>query len=370
MGGELRVGSTLDRRWILRRVVALAEHAVIYEAGHAFLDRVASIVVGHPEDRERMLEEASARDRTYHPGVLGVLDVCDTRDGTPFLVSTPFVGRTLDGMMMSRGPLPPDEAVALTVSVGEALMHVHTLGLAHAALSPGTVLVDGADAVLLDLGIFPTPLGALSGPLASMPYTAPERLTQGAPASRQTDVYAVAAILAEMLSGEPPEDWPPSEGSFPAPLAAVVERGLDEAERRYETMEAFVDAVRDAAMGTVRPSQAPERLRRRRLRVPYVSAIRVRLPGDAVLDGRTENVSEGGLLVLGSGPVEEGQEVLARLALPGTGRIVSEPASVRWVRGGDGQAKAFGLAFEDPSERTLEEIRDFVALLEDDETPR
>ncbi|MCB9596759.1 MAG: PilZ domain-containing protein [Sandaracinaceae bacterium] len=367
MDGGLRVGATLDRRWVLRRVVARSDHATVYEATHAFLDRVASIVVGRPEDREKVLEEATARDRTYHPGILGVLDVCDTRDGLPYLAGAPFTGRSLDGLLMARGALPPEEAVLIALSLAEALIHVHALGMAHAALSPGSILVDGARVVILDLGIFPTPLSSLSGPLACVPYTAPERLTSGAPASRQTDVYTVAAILAEMLSGEPPEEWPPNEGSFPPALAAVVERGLDDAERRHPSMEAFAEAVRTATTDSLPPSEPPARLRRKSPRVAYVSAIRVRLGGDATLDGRTENICEGGLLVLGVGNVEVGASVLVRLALPASGRIVSEPATVRWVRGGEGQAKAFGVSFDDPAARTLDEIQRYVALVGGDE---
>ncbi len=362
MSGELRVGATLDRRWVLRRVVARAEHTTVFEATHAFLDRVASILVARPEDREALLAEASARDRTFHPGVLGVLDVADTREGIPYLVGAPFVGRSLDGILMARGALPVEEAVPIAVSLGEALAHVHALGMAHAGLSPGSVLVEGGSALLLDLGIFPTPLAALSGPLASMPYSAPERLTAGAPASPRTDVYGVAAMLAEMLSGEPPEEWPPTAVAIPAKLAAAVEAGLDEVERRPASMELFVDLVRDAALGPLVPSDVPDKLRRRTLRVAYVSALRVRLAADAVLDGRTENVSEGGLLILGAGPVGDGDRVIVRLALPMSGRIVSEPATVRWVRGAEGQAKAFGVSFDEPAPRTVEDIRRYVEL--------
>ncbi len=368
MSGDLRVGSTLDRRWVLRRVVARGDQATLYEASHAFLDRVASVLVARPEDREKILAEAGARDRTYHPGILGVLDVADTHEGIPYVVGAPFVGRSLDGLLMARGALPPEEAVAIASSIGEALIHLHTLGLAHAALSPGGILVDGTQAVLLDLGIFPTPLSSLSGPLASVPYTAPERLTSGAPASRGTDVYAVAAMLAEMLSGEPPEEWPPSERAIPASLAAVVETGLDEPTRRPPTMESFVDAIREAVLSGLTPSNPPETLRRRSLRVAYVSAIRVRVANDTTLDGRTENVSEGGLLVLGVGDVQPGDALLLRLALPISGRIVSEPATVQWVRGSGGQAKAFGVSFDDPADRTLEDIRRYVELSAPGET--
>lgn len=79
----IEVGGTLDRRWTLRALVARSEHATLYQADHAFLDRVASVVVGRPEDREKVLLEARLRDQTFHEGVLGVLDVADTVEGIP-----------------------------------------------------------------------------------------------------------------------------------------------------------------------------------------------------------------------------------------------------------------------------------------------
>jgi len=363
---DFKVGQTLDGRWVLRRVVARSEDATVFEATHAFLDRVASIVVAEPADREKLLEEAAARDRTYHPGILGVLDVADTKEGIPYLAAAPFTGRSLDGLLIARGLFSPDEAVAIIIGLGEALCHMHALGMAHAALSPSCVLVDGHKARLLDLGIFPTPLSALTGPLASMPYVAPERLRSGGGANRQTDVYAVAAMLAEMLSGEAPEEWPPDELSFPAPLAAVVDRGLDEPQRRFDSMEAFVEAVRRAEEGGELRSTLPPSRRRRSKRAAYVSATRLRLP-NGTLDGRTENVSEGGMMVVGTGPVEVDDAVIARLALPKSGRIASEPGTVRWVRGSGVGARAFGVSFDDPADRTVEDIRAYVELFTDQE---
>ncbi|HHH30711.1 MAG TPA: hypothetical protein ENK57_20540 [Polyangiaceae bacterium] len=357
-----KVGQTLDRRWVLRRILARADHATAFEASHAFLDRVASIVVADPSHREKVLEEAAARDRTYHPGILGVLDVADTSDGVPYLAAAPFVGRPLDGVLMSRGSLPPAEAVSIVLALGDALCHLHALGVSHAALSPSCVLIDEGRAQLLDLGIFSTPLGALSGPLASMPYTAKERLTSGAPASRQTDVYAVAAMLAEMLSGEPPGQWPPADSSFPPPLVAVIDRGMQPPDQRYESMEALLTAIRAAqATGSIPPSLPPASRRECR-RGAYVSAIRLRV-GAGTIDGRTENISEGGLLIVGAGSVKRGDSVIARLALPSSGRIVSEPCTVRWVRSADGVSKAFGISFDDPAARTLAEVRTYIDLL-------
>lgn len=361
-GMDIAEGTTLDRRWTLRRLIARSSQATLYQANHAFLDRVASIVVALPEDRELLIREAKLRDQTYHPGVLGVLDVGDTREGVPYLVSEPLSGRSLDGLLLARGALPVEEAVRIATAIGEALTHVHERGIAHAALSPAGVLVDHDRAMLLDLGVFPTPMSSVVGPLASIPYTAPERLRGGAPPSPLTDVYALAAMLAEMLTGDPPGDWPPESRGFPERIANVVDRGLDDVGRRFETIEALLGELREAKSIEPPPPSIATPPKRAHPRVTYVTAARVRRPNGDSLDGRTENISEGGILVLGAGEVELGDAVLVRLALPSSGKIASEPGTVRWIRGGTDKS-AFGVEFDDPTERTLADIRAYIDLM-------
>ena len=358
----IEVGGLLDRRWTLRSMVARAEHATLYQAAHAFLDREASVVVGRPEDREAVLREAKLRDETFHPGVLGVLDVGDTPGGTPYIVSAPLGGRPLDGLLLTRGALPPEEALRIAEAIGAALSHIHGRGLAHAALSPSGVMVERDRALLLDLGVFPTPLSSLVGPLASLPYSAPERLREGAPASAKTDVYSLAAMLAEMLTGDPPSEWSRREGTFHARIERVVDRGLAPAEERFDTVQDLLDGLTEASSIQPIPPSLPPPSKREKPRSAYVTAARVRRPHGDALDGRTENVSEGGLLILCNKAVDVGESVLVRFALPVSGTIVSEPATVRWVRGGEEKA-AFGVSFDDPTAATLEDIRHYVDLM-------
>jgi c-di-GMP-binding flagellar brake protein YcgR len=86
------------------------------------------------------------------------------------------------------------------------------------------------------------------------------------------------------------------------------------------------------------------------------------LPGGDALDGRSEDISEGGLLVLAPKRVENASEVLVRFALPRDGRMVSMPAETRWVRSAAGR-EALGLRFLDPSEKVRADIRAYVEYL-------
>jgi c-di-GMP-binding flagellar brake protein YcgR len=90
--------------------------------------------------------------------------------------------------------------------------------------------------------------------------------------------------------------------------------------------------------------------------------VRLRRPNGDALDGRTEDISEGGLLILVSGEVAAEESVLVRFALPSSGRLVSVPATTRWARRAGGR-EALGLRFEEPGDRVVEDIRSYVDYL-------
>ncbi|MCC6872766.1 MAG: protein kinase, partial [Sandaracinaceae bacterium] len=258
----LEIGSTLDRRWTLRRLVAQDAHGALYEVKHAHLDRTASLVAAPKEHRARLIREARLRDGIDHEGMLRLLDVADAADGTAYIVTRHAAGRPLDGALLARGTFAPDESVVLVLSLADTLARVHELGLAHEALSPSCVLLQEGKAVLADLGVFATPLGSVTGSLASMPYTAPERLREGRPASPVSDVYSLSALLAELLTGGAPCDWPPADLSFPIELAKVIDIGLGEAHKRYPPAAALALAMRQATAVAPLPVSKPPPPRR------------------------------------------------------------------------------------------------------------
>ncbi|HEY8431650.1 MAG TPA: PilZ domain-containing protein, partial [Sandaracinaceae bacterium] len=91
--------------------------------------------------------------------------------------------------------------------------------------------------------------------------------------------------------------------------------------------------------------------------------VRVRRSNGTAIDGRTEDISEGGLLVLLDAELEPREPVLVRFALPASGRMVSVPAQARWARESRASTRAVGLAFVDAGEKVLEDIRAYVAYL-------
>jgi len=363
-------GITLDRRYALKRLVAKSDHASIFEATHVNLGRTVAVRVlsdPSPRDVEALFEEARRLDAVAHPGVVRVHDAAETEGGDIYLATEAMDGRPLDGLLATRGRFHLEEAIAVVTAVGDGLAAAHAAQVSHAGLCPSSVLhVDraGVGAKLIDLGVSPSPMGVLSGPLAAMGYAAPERLS-GSDGGPLGDIYALGAIFWEMLTEQLPErdgerDVRALRADVPDEVAFVLERMLAPAQHRFPTMTQAIDALREVTNARPLPVTLPPPARRAHPRAAYVTPVRLRVPGGDSLDGRCEDISEGGLLVLVGGEVAEHAEVLARFALPSSGRMVSLPAETRWSREVGGK-RAVGLRFLEPGEKVAEDVRAYVA---------
>jgi serine/threonine-protein kinase len=171
-------------------------------------------------------------------------------------------GRPLD-QRIADGPLPTGEAVAIATIVSDALAVAHDRGIVHRDIKPGNILVDEHGVPhLVDFGIaalLDVPADALTATsemVGTLRYAAPERLA-GEPATARTDVWALGAVLYEMLTGQPAVTATDPAGALvasraaptdvtllPADMAGIVGRAMatDPAER-YPDAAALRDAL-------------------------------------------------------------------------------------------------------------------------------
>jgi serine/threonine-protein kinase len=166
---------------------------------------------------------AARAARALDPGsVVAVLEA-GVHEGTPFAVSAERRGVPL-GLLARGRPLAPQRAGQLVRQVADALARAHELGVVHGNLSPSSVLVERAGAGVLservrlaDFGwgaaLLPRPLAAGALRLGQPEYVAPERAA-GRPSSTATDVYALGALLYELLTGRPPLEGATYEGTL------------------------------------------------------------------------------------------------------------------------------------------------------------
>lgn len=188
----------------------------VYRAEHVGLRMPVALkhieIEGEVEELDARFErEARTLARLCHPGCVRFLDYGKTVDGAHYIAMELLEGRTLADELAARGPLDPDEAVAIAREITTALAHAHRQGVLHRDLKPENLMRaerDGRPAwVLIDFGLAQLvdddPLTAVGQCFGSPSYLAPERLL-GRVYDARADLYAVGVLLYEMLAGARP----------------------------------------------------------------------------------------------------------------------------------------------------------------------
>ncbi len=196
------------------------------------LKRLHPHVVADATARARLEREAAALRAVDHPAIVRPRDLIDDPE-EPALVMDFVAGRPLDERI-AEGPLPGGEAVAVATIIADALATAHDQGIVHRDIKPANILIDDDGALhLVDFGI-----AALDGPadaltatsemVGTLRYAAPERLA-GEAASARSDVWALGAVLYEMLTGQPAVASVEPAGALAASRAAPA--GLEQLPR-------------------------------------------------------------------------------------------------------------------------------------------
>ena len=170
------------------------------------LKRLAENLARDEDLQRRFLREARLAARLAHPNVVRVFDVGED-DGRPFIAMEYVEGGTLAELVAQRGQLPVAETATLGTQMCAGLAAVHAAGLVHRDVKPQNLLLrtDG----VLKLGDFGIAAGhdgtrlTLAGTvLGTAGYLAPEQ-ARGEEVTAAADIYAVGAVLYELLTGEP-----------------------------------------------------------------------------------------------------------------------------------------------------------------------
>jgi eukaryotic-like serine/threonine-protein kinase len=157
--------------------------------------------------RDRFLDKGRVAEHLQHPHIGQVFET-GIVDGRPYLVMELIDGQSLRTLLDLRGRLPLHTALSLVVPIADALTYAHNQGVFHADLRPENVLLDrqGRPKVV-DFGLchvaVATGVVSLDTIARRAAYLAPEQV-RGDSIGPRTDVYALAAMLYEMLVGTPP----------------------------------------------------------------------------------------------------------------------------------------------------------------------
>jgi serine/threonine protein kinase len=224
--------------------------ATVWRARHLTLETDVAVKLLEPEVLEsrpnalkRFELEAQAAARIHSPHVVQIFDSGVTPDGRPFIVMELLEGESLEDRLARHRRLALDECVRIVEQIGRALFKAHALGIVHRDLKPANIfLCDGDDDVhvkLLDFGIAKHPregsLGLTTpGALLGTPaYMSREQLLSSGDVDHRADLWALAVVAYEMITGEPAFDAPSlgkligviHEGAFAPPSTHRAECG-------------------------------------------------------------------------------------------------------------------------------------------------
>ena len=186
----------------------------------------------HLDAAARFRQEARLGAMLSHRSVVRIFDLVEESDGTLVLVMELLRGETLGTYLEKRGALPCDEALAIALPLLSALAHAHALGVVHRDVTPANIFlaVDPDGQVipkLVDFGIAKLPgsgQDTMDGRALGTPrYMSPEQIRGQRDIDGRSDLFSVAVVLYEMMSGI----CPFQAKSTPASLAAVLEAVVD-----------------------------------------------------------------------------------------------------------------------------------------------
>ena len=303
-----QLNMTLAGRYAVDREIGRGGMATVYLARDLRHDRLVALKLLNPElgavlGVERFLSEIKVTANLQHPHLLPLFDSGEA-NGLLFYVMPYVDGESLRARIEREKQLPVEDAIGIAVAVASALEYAHEHGVIHRDLKPENILLQGGQAVVADFGIALAVSNAGGArvtqtglSLGTPQYMSPEQATGDRVIDRRSDIYSLAAVTYEMLTGEPPHtgntmqaiiarvltDRPRSVRSMRPNLPEHVEIALDRALEkipadRWSSAREFSDVLQGRASaagtrGAVSRFAVPARSWRARIKDPAVLAL-------------------------------------------------------------------------------------------------
>jgi eukaryotic-like serine/threonine-protein kinase len=213
-------GDLLDGRYQIVARLGAGGMGEVYKATHAFLGSPRVIKVVHPnivantDVQERFLREARIATRIQHSNVATLHDFASLPDGAHYMVWEFIEGENLAQRLRTTGNIAPRKAIAIAIQALRGLEAIHRAGIVHRDISPENLMITPRDEVkIIDLGVakFDDPEAVSSTRtgifVGKLRYAAPEQLgflPDGEKIDGRADIYALAMVVFELLTGRPP----------------------------------------------------------------------------------------------------------------------------------------------------------------------
>jgi serine/threonine-protein kinase len=275
-----RLTAALADRYRLQRELGAGGMATVYLAEDLKHDRKVAIKVLKPElaavlGAERFVQEIKTTAALSHPHILPLFDSGEA-DGFLYYVMPYIQGETIRDKLDRETQFGIDEAVKIATEVADALDYAHQNGVIHRDIKPENILLHNGRPMVMDFGIALAVSAAAGGrmtetglSLGTPHYMSPEQATADKAITARSDVYSLASVLYEMLTGEPPhmgtsaqqiimkivtEEAAPVtrlRKSVPANVAAALAQALEKLPAdRFDSAKAFAEALANRAFVT------------------------------------------------------------------------------------------------------------------------
>ena len=284
-----RLAAALAGRYRIERELGRGGMATVYLAHDLKHDRSVALKVLRPElaavlGAERFLREIAVTARLDHPHILTLIDSGEA-DGFLFYVIPYVRGESLREKLTREKQLPLEQALQITQQVAGALDYAHRQGVIHRDIKPENILLHEGEAMVADFGIA---LAVTQGGgdrltesglrVGTPAYMSPEQATGDGQPDARSDVYSLAAVLYEMLAGEPPHTGPTAQ--------AIIAKLLTEPPTRLGVVRRDVSSVIDAALARALAKLPAERFSRA---ADFAAAL-AGAPGRGAVRGRSRGL--------------------------------------------------------------------------------
>ena len=275
----------LDGQFRILQKIGSGGMGAVYKALQPAMNRMVAVKILHPKlaNRKdlvsRFRREARAMSHLSHPNTVKVYLYGELDDGSLYIVMEYLEGRNLNQVVRKEGPLPVERAIPVLIQVCGALQEAHLMGIVHRDLKPENIFLSTNGGLkdfpkVLDFGLAKVTEremrpGSIMLTQEGMVFGTPEFMSpeqaQGHTLDARSDIYSLAVILFEVLTGKLPfdartpmeyiqlhvtkppislDDRIPGKG-FPPGLAQVIAKALEKKpESRYPSAADFAEALK------------------------------------------------------------------------------------------------------------------------------